>query len=396
MKLKELRKNCKLTQEEAALIVGMPLRTYINYEKNELDADVLKLSRIKEILNEHASKDTSVLKDKILLITGGTGSFGNAVVNRFLNTDIKEIRIISRDEKKQDDMRKKYDNPKLKFYIGDVRDLSSINDAFRGVDYVFAAAALKQVPSCEFFPMEAMRTNVIGNDNVITACVNNHVKKAIFLSTDKAVYPINVMGMTKALMEKNVIARSRKLLKGDTILCLTRFGNVLASRGSVVPLFCEQIEQGKPITITNPDMTRFIMTLEDAVDLVLYAFENGEQGDLFVRKAPAATIEILAKAVLELKNSKSKINYIGTRHGEKLHETLVSQEEMVHSIDMGDFYCIKSDNRDLNYDKFFSEGNARINFSESLTSHNTEQLNVEETKKILKKLAIFGGYIKQI
>ena len=293
-------------------------------------------------------------------------------------------------------MRKKYDNPKLKFYIGDVRDLSSINDAFRGVDYVFAAAALKQVPSCEFFPMEAMRTNVIGNDNVITACVNNHVKKAIFLSTDKAVYPINVMGMTKALMEKNVIARSRKLLKGDTILCLTRFGNVLASRGSVVPLFCEQIEQGKPITITNPDMTRFIMTLEDAVDLVLYAFENGEQGDLFVRKAPAATIEILAKAVLELKNSKSKINYIGTRHGEKLHETLVSQEEMVHSIDMGDFYCIKSDNRDLNYDKFFSEGNARINFSESLTSHNTEQLNVEETKKILKKLAIFGGYIKQI
>lgn len=396
MKLKELRKNCKLTQEEAASIVGMPLRTYINYEKNELDADVLKLSRIKEILNEHASKDTSVLKDKILLITGGTGSFGNAVVNRFLNTDIKEIRIISRDEKKQDDMRKKYDNPKLKFYIGDVRDLSSINDAFRGVDYVFAAAALKQVPSCEFFPMEAMRTNVIGNDNVITACVNNHVKKAIFLSTDKAVYPINVMGMTKALMEKNVIARSRKLLKGDTILCLTRFGNVLASRGSVVPLFCEQIEQGKPITITNPDMTRFIMTLEDAVDLVLYAFENGEQGDLFVRKAPAATIEILAKAVLELKNSKSKINYIGTRHGEKLHETLVSQEEMVHSIDMGDFYCIKSDNRDLNYDKFFSEGNARINFSESLTSHNTEQLNVEETKKILKKLAIFGGYIKQI
>lgn len=396
MKLKELRKNCKLTQEEAASIVGMPLRTYINYEKNELDADVLKLSRIKEILNEHASKDTSVLKDKILLITGGTGSFGNAVVNRFLNTDIKEIRIISRDEKKQDDMRKKYDNPKLKFYIGDVRDLSSINDAFRGVDYVFAAAALKQVPSCEFFPMEAMRTNVIGNDNVITACVNNHVKKAIFLSTDKAVYPINVMGMTKALMEKNVIARSRKLLKGDTILCLTRFGNVLASRGSVVPLFCEQIEQGKPITITNPDMTRFIMTLEDAVDLVLYAFENGEQGDLFVRKAPAATIEILAKAVLELKNSKSKINYIGTRHGEKLHETLVSQEEMVHSIDMGDFYCIKSDNRDLNYDKFFSEGNARINFSESLTSHNTDQLNVEETKKILKKLAIFGGYIKQI
>lgn len=396
MKLKELRKNCKLTQEEAASIVGMPLRTYINYEKNELDADVLKLSRIKEILNEHASKDTSILKDKILLITGGTGSFGNAVVNRFLSTDIKEIRIISRDEKKQDDMRKKYDNPKLKFYIGDVRDLSSINDAFRGVDYVFAAAALKQVPSCEFFPMEAMRTNVIGNDNVITACVNNHVKKAIFLSTDKAVYPINVMGMTKALMEKNVIARSRKLLKGDTILCLTRFGNVLASRGSVVPLFCEQIEQGKPITITNPDMTRFIMTLEDAVDLVLYAFENGEQGDLFVRKAPAATIEILAKAVLELKNSKSKINYIGTRHGEKLHETLVSQEEMVHSIDMGDFYCIKSDNRDLNYDKFFSEGNARINFSESLTSHNTEQLNVEETKKILKKLALFGGYIKQI
>ena len=268
MTLKEIRKNCKLTQKEASEIVGMPLRTYVSYEGDEKAADQIKLEGVKERLLSYASKDTSVLKDKVLLITGGTGSFGHAVVDRFLDTDIKEIRILSRDEKKQDDMRKAYNNSKLKFYIGDVRNLDSIIDAFKGVDYVFSAAALKQVPSCEFYPMEAVRTNVIGSDNVITACVRNHVKKAIFLSTDKAAYPINAMGISKALMEKNVIARSRQLLPGDTVLCLTRYGNVMASRGSVIPLFLNQIHEGKPITITNPEMTRFMMTLEDAVDVV--------------------------------------------------------------------------------------------------------------------------------
>ena len=260
---------------------------------------------------------------KTLLITGGTGSFGNAVCQRFLKTNIKEIRILSRDEKKQDDMRKFYNNDKLKFFIGDVRDYNSIKGAIKGVDYVFHAAALKQVPSCEFYPMEAVKTNIVGSDNVISSCIENGVKKAIFLSTDKAAYPINAMGMTKALMEKNVIARSRQLQDEDTILCLTRYGNVMASRGSVIPLFCDQIDQGKTITITNPDMTRFMMTLDEAVELVLYAFENGKQGDLFVQKAPSATIEILAKAILELKKSKSEISYIGTRHGEKLYETLI-------------------------------------------------------------------------
>lgn len=395
MKLKEIRKNCKLTQEEASKIVGMPLRTFVNYENNEKNADELKLERIKEILLEYAAKDTSILKDKVLLITGGTGSFGHAVVDRFLNTEIKEIRILSRDEKKQDDMRKAYNNSKLKFYIGDVRNLSSINNAFKGVDYVFSAAALKQVPSCEFFPMEAVRTNVIGSDNVITACINNHVKKAIFLSTDKAAYPINAMGISKALMEKNVIARSRQLLKDDTILCLTRYGNVMASRGSVIPLFLNQIKEGKPITITNPDMTRFMMTLDDAVDLVLYAFENGEQGDLFVQKAPAATIETLAKAIIELTGSKTGVSYIGTRHGEKLYETLVTQEEMLKSVDMGNFFCVKADNRDLNYDKYFSKGNKKLNLGESYTSHNTKRLDVEGMKKLLKQLELFGGNVKQ-
>ena len=290
-----------------------------------------------------------IFDGKVLLITGGTGSFGHAVVDRFLKTGIKEIRIVSRDEKKQDDMRKQYANEKLKFFIGDVRDYSSIEDSFRGVDYVFSAAALKQVPSCEFYPMEAMKTNVIGSDNVITACVNNHVKKAIFLSTDKAAYPINAMGITKALMEKNVIARSRRLLDGDTILCLTRYGNVMASRGSVIPLFLEQIRAGKPITITNPNMTRFMMTLEDAVDLVLFAFKNGNQGDLFVQKAPAATIDVLADAVLNLTHSKVGKEYIGTRHGEKLYETLVTSEEMQRAVDERSFYRIPADNRDLNY-----------------------------------------------
>ena len=395
MTLKEIRKTYRLTQKAAARIVEVSLRTYAEYEKDEGAANPLKLERMKEILLEHAAKDPTVLKDKVLLITGGTGSFGHAVVDRFLETDIREIRILSRDEKKQDDMRKAYNNPKLKFYIGDVRNLDSIMDAFRGVDYVFSAAALKQVPSCEFYPMEAVRTNVIGSDNVISACVRNHVKKAIFLSTDKAAYPINAMGISKALMEKNVIARSRQLLPGDTVLCLTRYGNVMASRGSVIPLFLNQIREGKPITITNPEMTRFMMTLDDAVDLVLYAFENGEQGDLFVQKAPAATIETLAKAVLSLTGAKTGVTYIGTRHGEKLFETLVTQEEMLKSVDMGNFFCVKADNRDLNYDQYFTQGNQKLNLGESYTSHNTERLDEEGMKKLLKKLELFGGPVRQ-
>ena len=395
MTLKEIRKTYRLTQKAAARIVEVSLRTYAEYEKDEGAANPLKLERMKEILLEHAAKDPTVLKDKVLLITGGTGSFGHAVVDRFLETDIREIRILSRDEKKQADMRKAYNNPKLKFYIGDVRNLDSIMDAFRGVDYVFSAAALKQVPSCEFYPMEAVRTNVIGSDNVITACVRNHVKKAIFLSTYKAAYPINAMGISKALMEKNVIARSRQLLPGDTVLCLTRYGNVMASRGSVIPLFLNQIREGKPITITNPEMTRFMMTLDDAVDLVLYAFENGEQGDLFVQKAPAATIETLAKAVLSLTGAKTGVTYIGTRHGEKLFETLVTQEEMLKSVDMGNFFCVKADNRDLNYDQYFTQGNQKLSLGESYTSHNTERLDEEGMKKLLKKLELFGGPVRQ-
>ena len=292
-------------------------------------------------------------------------------------------------------MRKLYNNDKLKFYIGDVRNLPSIIDAFKGVDYVFSAAALKQVPSCEFYPMEAVRTNVIGSDNVITACVQNHVKKAIFLSTDKAAYPINAMGISKALMEKNVIARSRQLLKDDTVLCLTRYGNVMASRGSVIPLFLQQIHEGKPITITNPEMTRFMMTLDDAVDLVLYAFEHGEQGDLFVQKAPAATIETLAKAVINLTGSKTGISYIGTRHGEKLYETLVTQEEMLRAEDMGNFFRVAADNRNLNYDKYFTIGHKALNIGDSYTSHNTGRLDVAGMEKLLKKLELFGGPVRQ-
>lgn len=329
------------------------------------------------------------LNNSTLLITGGTGSFGNAVARRFLKTNIKEIRILSRDEKKQDDMRKEYNNEKLKFYIGDVRDYNSIQGAFRGVDYVFHAAALKQVPSCEFYPFEAMKTNVIGSDNVITACVANKVKKAIFLSTDKAAYPINAMGITKALMEKNVIARSRQMLEDDTIICLTRYGNVMASRGSVIPLFLEQIRAGKPITITNPDMTRFMMTLDDAVDLVLYAFEHGEQGDLFVQKAPAATIETLADAILDLTKSKVGKSYIGTRHGEKLFEVLVTSEEMARAEEQLGFFKIKADNRDLNYNKFISQGKTLFDIELQYTSHNTERLNVEEMKKQLLRLDLF-------
>ena len=335
-----------------------------------------------------------IFNQKTLLVTGGTGSFGHAVVRRFLKTGIKEIRILSRDEKKQDDMRKEFDDLKLKFYIGDIRDYDSIVNVFKGVDYVFSAAALKQVPSCEFYPMEAVKTNVLGSDNVITACVVNHVKNAVFLSTDKAAYPVNAMGISKALMEKNVVARSRQLLPGETTLCLTRYGNVMASRGSVIPLFLDQIRQGKDITVTNPDMTRFMMTLEDAVDLVIFAFEHGQQGDLFVQKAPSATVDVLAKAVLDLTNAKVGIHNIGTRHGEKLYETLVTTEEMAKAEDMGDFYRIPADNRDLNYDKYFSKGEHKIEEVESFTSHNAPRLDLDGMKQLLKKLDLFGGPVK--
>lgn len=330
-----------------------------------------------------------MFKDKVLLITGGTGSFGNAVCSRFLNSDIKEIRILSRDEKKQEDMRKFYNNDKLKFYIGDVRDYNSIEGAFIGVDYVFHAAALKQVPSCEFYPIEAVKTNVMGSDNVISACVKNGVKKAIFLSTDKAAYPINAMGMSKAMMEKNVIARSRQLRQNDTVLCLTRYGNVMASRGSVIPLFLDQIKSAKPITITNPEMTRFMMTLEDAVDLVLYAFQHGEQGDLFVQKAPAATIDVLAKAILDLKECDISPVYIGTRHGEKFYEVLVTEEEMVKANDLGEFFKIPADNRNLNYDRYIEKGSKELVVAESYHSHNTARLDIENMKKLLLKLDLF-------
>ena len=330
----------------------------------------------------------SIFRNKTLLITGGTGSFGNAVLDRFLDTDIKEIRIFSRDEKKQEDMRIKYKNDKIQFYIGDVRDYRSIDDAMDGVDYIFHAAALKQVPSCEFFPIQAVETNILGTDNVLEAAINHGVKKVIVLSTDKAAYPINAMGMSKALMEKVAVAKGRN--QNKTIICRTRYGNVMASRGSVIPLFCEQIEQGKPLTITNPEMTRFMMTLSDAVDLVVYAFEHGKQGDLFVQKAPAATIETLAKAVKSLKNSDAPINCIGTRHGEKLYEVLVTKEEMINAIDMGNYYCIPADNRGLNYQKYTNEGNADLSKIEEYNSHNTERLDEEGMKKLLKKLELFN------
>ena len=337
-----------------------------------------------------------MFKNKTLLITGGTGSFGNAVARRFLTSDIGEIRILSRDEKKQDDMRHEYQQrypehaQKLKFYIGDVRDYRSIEYAFKGVDYVFHAAALKQVPSCEFYPLEAVKTNVLGSDNVIDACVKHGVKKAIFLSTDKAAYPINAMGMTKALMEKNVIARSRQLNAGDTVLCLTRYGNVMASRGSVIPLFVEQLENGQPLTVTNPEMTRFMMTLDEAVELVLFAFEHGNQGDLFVQKAPAATIGTLAEAIIALRgNEDSKIVNIGTRHGEKLYEVLVTKEDMVKAEDLGDYYRIPADNRDLNYDRYINKGSVTLQEAEEYNSHNTRRLDVEEMKELLTKLEMF-------
>ena len=335
--------------------------------------------------------EKDIFKDKVLLITGGTGSFGNAVLKRFLDTSIKEIRIFSRDEKKQEDMRIKYKNDKIKFYIGDVRDYRSVEDAMTGVDYIFHAAALKQVPSCEFFPIQAVKTNILGTENVLEAAINHGVKKVVVLSTDKAAYPINAMGMSKALMEKVAVAKGREVINDKTIICRTRYGNVMASRGSVIPLFCEQIENNKPLTVTNGDMTRFMMTLDDAVDLVIYAFEHGEQGDLFVQKAPAATINTLAQAVKELKHSDVPINCIGTRHGEKLYEVLVTKEEMINAIDMGDYYRIPADNRNLNYQKYENAGNADLEKITEYNSHNTERLDVEGMKKLLLKLDLFKG-----
>lgn len=336
---------------------------------------------------------TSVFAGKTLLITGGTGSFGNAVLKRFLKSELAEIRIFSRDEKKQDDMRKAYNHPKLKFYIGDVRDYQSVLNATRGVDFIYHAAALKQVPSCEFHPMEAVKTNVLGTENVLEAAIQNEVKRVVCLSTDKAVYPINAMGISKAMMEKVMVAKSRNVDASKTVICGTRYGNVMASRGSVIPLFVDQIRAGKPITITDPSMTRFMMTLDDAVDLVLYAFEHGQNGDIFVQKAPAATIEVLAKAVLELINkNEHPVQIMGTRHGEKLYEALLSREEMVCAADMGDYYRVPPDLRDLNYAKFVEEGDSKIAEVEDYNSHNTERLDVAGMKKLLLKLDFMRAF----
>jgi UDP-N-acetylglucosamine 4,6-dehydratase/5-epimerase len=328
-----------------------------------------------------------MFKDSILLITGGTGSFGNAVLRRFLNDDnLSEIRIFSRDEKKQDDMRQVYQHPKIKFFIGDVRSRRAIDTAIHGVDMIFHAAALKQVPSCEFFPMEAVRTNVMGCENVLDSAMQHGVKRVIVLSTDKAVYPINAMGMTKALSEKVMVAKSRTLNGTGNVFCGTRYGNVMASRGSVIPLFINQIKAGKPITITDPNMTRYMMTLEDAVDLVLFAFEHGNNGDIFVQKSPACTIEVLAQAILSLYKSSSSVNIIGTRHGEKVFETLVNREEMVKAEELENYYRVPADTRDLNYGKYFSEGEESVSKVEEYTSHNTYRLDLEETKQLLLKL----------
>ncbi len=324
----------------------------------------------------------------ILLITGGTGSFGHVTLDRFLATPLfKEIRIFSRDEKKQDDMRQHYRNDRIKYYLGDVRDKRSIDNAMRGVDYVFHAAALKQVPSCEFFPMEAVRTNVMGCENVLDSALENGVKNVVVLSTDKAVYPINAMGISKALSEKVMVAKSRNLNSTGTVFCGTRYGNVMASRGSVIPLLIDQVKRGQPLTLTDPKMTRFMMTLESAVDLVLFAFEHGANGDIFVQKAPASTIDNLAKALLSLYKASNPVRIIGTRHGEKLYETLVNREEMVKSDDMGAYFRIPADNRDLNYSKYFTEGEQDVAAAEDYTSHNTHQLSVEETRELLLKLA---------
>jgi len=332
------------------------------------------------------SMEMNMFDNKILLITGGTGSFGNTVLKRFLNTNVKEIRVFSRDEKKQEDMRIALNNDKLKFYIGDVRDYDSISSALVGVDYVFHAAALKQVPSCEFYPMEALKTNVIGTDNLISASIRNQVKRVVILSTDKAVYPINAMGISKAMAEKVMVAKSRQIPEGGTILCATRYGNVMASRGSVIPLFVNQLKSDQNLTLTDPEMTRFLMSLEDSVDLVIHAFEHAKQGDLFIQKAPASTVGDLAHALQELFQKNNSIRVIGTRHGEKLYESLISREEMAKSENMGRYFRIPADNRDLNYNKYFIEGEEKLSDLEDYTSHNTQRLNVEEIKSLLLKL----------
>lgn len=334
-----------------------------------------------------------MFKNKTLLITGGTGSFGNAVLQRFLNTEINEIRIFSRDEKKQDDMRKHFKSDKLKFYIGDVRDYQSVSNAMRGVDYIYHAAALKQVPSCEFYPLEAVKTNVLGTENVLEAAITHGVKRVVCLSTDKAVYPINAMGISKAMMEKVIVAKSRNLTHTNTTICCTRYGNVMASRGSVIPLFIRQVVNGDAITITDPNMTRFMMTLDDAVDLVLYAFEHGRNGDIFVQKAPAATIDILVKALLDIMNKpRHPINVIGTRHGEKQYEALCSREEMFVAQEEGNYYRVPADNRDLNYSKYFEHGDKNLSLVEDYNSHNTQQLDIEGMKTLLRKL----NFIREI
>jgi UDP-N-acetylglucosamine 4,6-dehydratase len=332
-----------------------------------------------------------MFNDKTLMITGGTGSFGNTVLKRFLSTEVREIRIFSRDEKKQEEMRLAMNNPKLKFYIGDVRDYDSIYQAMKGVDFVFHAAALKQVPSCEFYPMEAVRTNVVGSENVMNAAIARGVTRVVMLSTDKAVYPINAMGISKAMMEKCMVAKARMQREDETVLCATRYGNVMASRGSVIPLFVSQIKEGKPLTVTDPNMTRFLMSLEDSVDLVLHAFKYGKQGDIFIQKAPASTVADLAQALKELFNKDNAVRVIGTRHGEKLYESLISREEMAKAEDMGGYYRIPADNRDLNYAQYFSEGEEKISRQEDYTSHNTERLNIEQIKALLLKL----DYIKE-
>lgn len=333
-----------------------------------------------------------MFKEKVLLITGGTGSFGNEVLKGFLDTDIKEIRIFSRDEKKQDDMRKRYNSEKLKFYIGDVRDISTLDVAMKGVDYIFHAAALKQVPSCEFFPLEAVKTNVIGTDNVLTSAINNGVKKIICLSTDKAAYPINAMGISKAMMEKVIVAKARQLGNdGDTTICLTRYGNVMGSRGSVIPLFYRLIDEGKPLTITDPHMTRYMMTLADAVDLVKFAFEHGNQGDLFVQKAPATEIGVLAEAVKQQKGSNAETVIIGTRHGEKAHEVLVTREEMSKAEDMDEFFRIPMDNRDMNYGNFYGNADGKVVEYEEYSSDKTRRIGVEETIELLEKMGAIEG-----
>jgi UDP-N-acetylglucosamine 4,6-dehydratase len=333
-----------------------------------------------------------MFKNKILMITGGTGSFGQTVLKRFLDTDVRELRIFSRDEKKQEDMRIALNHPKLRFYIGDVREESSVRQAMKGVNYVFHAAALKQVPSCEFYPLEAMRTNVIGTENVMNCATEVGVERVVVLSTDKAVYPINAMGISKALAEKVMVAKARLQQSGETVFCATRYGNVMASRGSVIPLFIKQLKEGHPLTVTDPNMTRFLMSLEDSVDLVIHAFENALQGDIFVQKAPASTVGDLAQAIKELLNcAASTTHIIGTRHGEKLYETLISREEMAHAVDMGDYFRLPADNRDLNYAKYFSEGETTISGHYDFTSHNTRRLNIEEIKTLLLKLDIFKG-----